>query len=1521
MNNNKGNFQKLKTGILRTSLWTLLTIVIIFFITTLALQHPYIQTKLVKEVASYLSKRLETPIELKYVNFRWFDTIFIKGLKVDDEFQNQMIYVDEVTLNFNLQSMLREKTTEIEAARLVNADINLLKEATAEDFNIDVLVRKIKRVTKSSDSVKKAFNIKKVQLMDSKFRMANHSKDSIFDRWDYNHFVLQNLYADIENLNIHYDTLAMQVHELQAIDSVTKFNIENLSTFFRFTENDMLLKEMKMLAGKSDIQNTMLFSFDDPSQLSYFNDSIDIEADIKKSFIFSGDLAHFAPSLEKYRDYYVLSGEFNGKVNKFDLNNFEFLFGNNSSLSGSLSIDGLPRFLESFIMLNLNDGQIDANDLRPYVRRELYTSIRNFGRTGMSGNFIGFPLDFVSYGTFDTQIGKITSDINLKVNENEALTTYNGSLSTTNFNLGRLLNREDKLQKIDMQGQVNGRGFTIETADFDLNANFSRLGFNGYDYRNIETNAHLAKELFNGKLNIDDPNLKFNADALVDLRENRNKIDIAARLDTARTLPLKFTEEDIFFSTQLDVDVTGLQLDSIWGDMNFSNLFFSLDDRSFFIDSLKIKSTRSDSLRQLSINNDKFNFSASGAYDYTTIIKDWRQLINEYKLNIVNDQELITDYYEKRRQDPQQNYFIDFAADFKDVNPIIQVFYPKFFLSKNTGFKGKMQNDSSSYIWLKTQFDTIKYDQYQFYRTDVLINTEKSRVNENVDSKINIFSEKQGINDNLVTENLGFGFTWNKKHIDFDFNLRQSGTSNLANIAGMMDFFEDSSRLHFKPSLIRILEEDWTIEEDNLITIIDKKFEFHNFEISNNLQGFKINGIANDSTDERLLVDIHNFDINTLSPILKRELSGTFDGIFYVSNLFRSPVIDSNINIDELKIKNFLVGDITGASFWNKQDKKIYLDLNVINTNRKIMDVNGFIEPENPDNQLFVFAKLDDANLNILEPFIDDYFSNIQGTTSGRFEITGKLKNPLIEGTSKLDNGQLLINYLNTTYAIAGDVVFEENNIVIDNVVLEDDEEHLAYLNGGIAHNGFSDFNLNILGSMTNFKVLNTSAKDNSLYYGVANVSGDISFLGSFKNMNIDANAITERGTRFYVPLSETTEIEQVEFIKFIRKGDPIESEDNKDGDLNDITLSGLKMDFDLEVTPDAYCEIIFDLKAGDIIRGRGNGKLKLQIDTKGDFNMFGDFDIREGGYNFTMYNVINKEFDILPESKITWTGDPYHAQLDIQAKYEQYASLAPLFNDTTYQSHPDIRRKYPAKVLLDLEGDLMSPTIDFDIDVVDYPSNILLEGASYSLEALVSAFNSRIQSDEQELKRQVFSLIILRRFSPENSFNVSGSFGNSVSEFISNQLSYWINQMDENLEIDVDLGSMDEEAFNTFQLRLSYTFLEGRLRVTRVGVHNDTQTQDNLASIAGDWTLEYLLTPDGKFRVKMYNRTNFNPINSSLDNSTNTTAGFSVMHTESFDDLMELFKKARDKELEKTSKVDDKKNRQKPDPEYSVVQ
>jgi hypothetical protein len=504
----------------------------------------------------------------------------------------------------------------------------------------------------------------------------------------------------------------------------------------------------------------------------------------------------------------------------------------------------------------------------------------------------------------------------------------------------------------------------------------------------------------------------------------------------------------------------------------------------------------------------------------------------------------------------------------------------------------------------------------------------------------------------------------------------------------------------------------------------------------------------------------------------------------------------------------------------------------------------------------------------------------------------------------------LVIDYLKAKYYVTGTLGFSPSQILFKDFILTDELKNKATLDGFLAHRNYNEFRINLDANFKTFQLLNTTPKDNSLFYGQAFGTGNLNMLGPLNNLKISATARSDKGTRIFIPLNGSLDnTTKKDFISFVNFADTAKLKKEKEKLKSKNEPTGITMEMNFDITPDAYAEMIFDIKSGDIIRGYGRGDLKLQIDTKGEFTMFGGYEFERGNYNFTLYDIINKEFTINKGSTITWFGDPYEAILAINASYKQLVSFAPTISSTdpAVTNSPQMRRKYPAEVLLKLDGAMMSPQINFDIIAKDLPNNVPMDQGKPPV-ALNQEFKQfRAKLDEQELKRQVFSLIMLRRFSPPDAFATGGgsTLYSSVSELLSNQLSYWLTQVDQNLEVNFDLGNFDQEAFNTFQLRLSYSFLNGRLRVTRDGVFNNQTNRSEMANMLGDWTVDYLLTPDGKFKVKMYNRTNINQL-SALTQQTAITTGVSLMNTQSFNNWRELLTSARNrrkKELEQKAK------------------
>ncbi len=1465
-----------------------------------ALQIPFFQTKAVNKLTEYVSEKIHFPISIGYVNMHWFDKLLLEDVVIMDHTGAEMIRVKELLVDFELASLLDKQNINIDEVTLTQADVRLVKNSPVNGLNINQFIKNLREWLASDKPAKKApvFTIDEISLINSKFSINDPTRDSIETGFDYYHFSLDDIQLRAENFLVVADTLEFDLRSLTTIDPATELSIQEMSTFYRLSKNEMQFLGLHLRANESIIKDTVILKYNNTEALSYFTDSVGFEANLEASVINSKDLALFAPYLGRFEEAYQITGKVNGKVGNFSVKDMALSFGENSKLVGNISFDGLPNFQETFIEGDLTNSSVSSPDIEQYVSEEIYAQARKLGIVNLSANFVGFPNDFVANGTFNTSIGNIISDINLKIDDSTKRSFYSGSLSTQNFNLGRLTGRPDLVQLINMRGNIEGSGFKLETAVFNLKATIARLGFKGYNYRNIVTDAKMAREFFEGKLSINDPNLKFSAEGNVDLRKDVNLINIQAKLDTALLEPLKLSEKEIAISSSLDLNIQGLEIDSLVGVAQFNNTYVNYEGRELSVDSLKIISLKENSERAFGLDSDFVKIDATGNFEYSEFYYDIIRLVKEYKLNFLNNENELRDYYANKRTKEYERYDLDFNIQLLDINKISNLFLPDLLVSPHTDIEGSFSGGYTSIMSVAGFVDTLAYKGFELYNSQFDINTSKVADSSSVLAMAYFFSENQKLQNLTQTKRLLFEGVWLNDHIDFRSNIVAEEEENYMSLNGDLEFLTNQTVISFNKSDFFAIGKQWDIDPQNKILIRNQEISFQNLKIFHGEQNITINGAISDSVDKKLTVEINNFDVSNLDPVLSYDFDGEINGYLEAQNLYNELLLESEMAISDFKIENFLVGDISGSSKWNNLQKQLDINYQINRLTRKIMELDGYVKPQAEEEQLNILATFDEANMNIAEPFIKEVFSDIKGVASGKFQISGKLNYPILTGEGEIKDGGFKLNYLNTTYTFGGKLLFDANEIGVRQLSLFDAYSNEAVLNGGVFHDGFKNFVIDLRANMANFQVMNTSRNNNDLYYGTAFVTGRLNILGGVNNLNFDARAITNKGTELFIPIESTSGVQQETFINFVDFSDSIYTS-TFENVTNQIDLKGINLDFDIEITPDAYTEIIFDLQAGDIIRGRGNGKINLLIDTNGDFNMFGNYEFVEGGYNFTLYNIINKEFSIHNGSTINWYGDPYEGILDIKASYQQMASLAPLLNVSEEDDlTAELKRRYPSEVILELDGALLSPEIGFDINITNYPENATIPGGGVSLGNAVDLFLSKISLDRQERERQVFSLIVLRQFSPENSFNTSGSFGSSVSELFSNQLSYWITQVDENLEIDVDLSGLDAEALNTFQLRLSYSFFDGRLRVTRDGSFTDVENETNALSVLGEWTVEYFLTSDGRFRAKVYNRNNYNHWVNQGDQGNRQTSfsgGVSLLHVASFDNLKELFKNVQE--------------------------
>ncbi|MDV3307685.1 MAG: translocation/assembly module TamB [Cyclobacteriaceae bacterium] len=1490
------NLQVINNRIQQILAYSLAGLLFLLITVFLILQMPPVQNAIVGRILRNFSNVSGFTSRIDNFRLLWFDRLELGGLSVTDPEGNQMLSAGSVLINFNLAELLNQRDINVDAIVLDSAEVLFSRiplSDTTSDLNINIFISELNKLSRGEGEGRNPrVNIGEAILANSIFTYTDPYRDSIARGFDYNHFTLNIEEGQIQNFLATGDTVQFDVRTLLLQDQKTGFPIHQLSTSFRISQSSMEFNGLYLKAGESFISDTVAFAYDSQRDLRDFINRVRIHARLDSTIIHPRDLAVFAPGTEAIGSPIRFSGVIDGRVRKFMVQDMDARI-NTTRLAGTLDLDGLPEISETFIILNLNNSYLNFDDLEWLFSNEAMQRLRPFGRIAMNGQFLGYPSDFVAHGAFSTPLGQIRSDINFKINEEDIdKSTYIGKLRMDNFDLGRYLGDTVLFQKVSLDGNLDGSGLTLETAAFSLNGTISSLGFKGYTYHNIVSDARFASQFFSGAMTINDPNLRFTAQGSVDLRENRNIIKVQATLDTAALRAINLSRRDIYLRSKLDVDIRGLELDSLVGVVDLHDFHINVDGEKMDLTNVHLFSEKEGRQRFVKLETTLFDALIEGDYQFSDLARDLDRLVHEMALNVRNQDADIRRYYAARRPTPP-SYRAAFDIDIKDVGPLSDLLSLDLALSKNTRVEGSFTSGYTTIFRAFSHVDTIDYRGHRFLNSEAELTVSKIADSTNVLALAFFNSAQQQFRSGLATENLVTEGVWDRRHIDFRVDAEQISRGNYMQLEGGIDFMVDSTRIKFHPSPIHILNRNWHIEPENEIVVRGREVDIRNLTVLNRDQFVRIDGRISEDSTQVLNLEVGKLDLSFLDLVTNKTFKGSLNAEVQLSNYYRSLSVENEIAIDSLTVNDFLVGDVRGNTLYDPDKRRFNMVLSVDRHDERIVALYGSYTPSNKQ-PLDLEANLDQANLRILQPFLQEILSDINGTVSGRFFITGTLRDPEIRGEGTVANGQIRVNYTQALYNFTGIVGLRPEEIYFRDIELTDVYRNKGKLTGKITHHNFYRMAVDLRATFSDFMVLNTTPRDNSLFYGQGFATGEVRFTGPVWNMTITSLARTEKNTRIFIPIGGTEVAEKQDFINFVSLEDTLVVNLDGKSHADPVTITGVNLELFLDVTPDAYCEIIFDIRSGDIIRGRGNGDLKLQLDTKGEFNMFGTIEFTEGAYNFTLYDIINKEFEIEAGSRITWSGDPYGASLDIDASYNQLASFAPLVADNTSTSSPELRRKYPVQVLLNLEGAMRAPDITFDIVAPELPQTVSV--ANMPLSFVFDTFKNKL--DEQELKRQVFSLIVLRKFQPLESFNTSGTLYNSVSELLSNQLSYWMSQVDENLEIDVDLGTMDQEAFNTFQLRLSYTFLNGRLRITRDGTFGNTEyngmyNQNNVASVAGDWTVDYYLTADGKFKVKMYNRTNYNQLSTSVNNQYFTT-GVSLQHVQSFNDFRDLIRIAR---------------------------
>ena len=1470
--------------------WLIFSTLLLFILVALSLQITSVQNWVIDRVTGYLNDNSTFTTEIGEIKLNWWDALELNGLSIRDDKDSLMIGAERAHVDFALLSLIPPGNPTIDFVRLEKAKVNLLTHHGDSSININRWVAEINELlgSKSSSTTETKLYISALELRQSEFSLINFNLEPVEQGVDYNHLRFAELSGNATDFRIEGSQIGIDLKMLSGVELGSGLQIRELKTLLTYDPKFLELDKLSIKTDKSHIKEYLRLDLVGPQGYSEFLDQVKITARMEETKIHVNDLHLFATAIPQIEDEIYLSGEIIGTVSDIKSDEFLIRVGEKTALFGSFYMDGLPEFEKTYLNISLKNSVISARDLAPYLPDELQATLNKFKLIRVDADFAGLPNRFTTNGTFKTGIGNLEGRVNFDQVKGKPSLVSN--VKVQNLDLGILADDSELLQKISLEGRVNLTGSTLKDMLLDLDARISQLGINGYTYSQINTDATYGLDLFRGNLTINDPNLKAQIRGYMNLKESVDSVQLVANLDTAFLDRVNLTEKPTFISGKLDINTKGRKLDDIQGIIRFNDVNIGYEDRFLELGGAYFQSLFAGGTRTLSLNSDYIVAAASGQFNLEQMSSDLQVLGSQYLAILLNESQPVADL----EKNFSESYSLDLNVKMVDINPIVQLFAPDFTISKNTVLEGAFyQTPENTVFNFFTSIDQLTYQKNTAKAINIDFNTSKIINSEDILASFYIYSKEQSVQDQINFTNFGFEAIWNQNLLDLKLSLDQDSTQSKARINAEAGFSSLATTLRFKPSELQVLDRLWQFDPQNLITVSNGEINIDNLRVINEEQYLEAEGKISPNPEDILFVNFQAVNVDILNTITPYQFAGIGKGNIQLSNLMDRAKISGNMTVEEMEINQFPVGQV--AARVELDDANLILSVvNEFNGAKKI-DINGIVGLEY--KTLDMEARLNDPNLVIFEPFLSKYITKLGGTVSGNLQIRGTTDSPEVIGTGRLNDAQFHVNYLGTDYRADGSILFQPTQISFRDLIIRDFYGKRATFTGGLNHRAFSNIYLDISSRLTDFQVLNTTARDNESFYGTAFATGTFSIRGSTSNLDINAKVVSNNNTRIFIPLTSSNEQYQEDFIQIINIQDTVRINALSE-DINRLDLENIRMNFELDVTPDAAIEIIIDPKTGESIQGRGRGLLTMNIDTQGNFSLSGNYEITEGKYNFSLYNIVKKDFSIEPGSRITWFGNPYEGIMSIKAIYEEDVSLQPLLANATNQENSQMRRRYPLKVKMNLEGELLSPDISFSFDFSEFPS-------SGDVQTTISAFQSRVAADEQEMNRQVFSVIMTKNFSPEGQFSGAANISTSLSNLLSSQLNTFLGQLDKNLEVNIDLATLDENTLENFQLSVAYTFLDGRLRVSRDGGFTDNQGNASAASIIGDWQAEYMLTEDGVYRLRIFNRNNYNTFTSLSLTQNLLTYGASVTQNVSFNSFSELFKKITGRKAAKMTQND----------------
>lgn len=1388
-------------------------------LTVIVFSIPAVQTWVATKVTTDLNETYGTNINIERLGLNWKGQVDIREVYIADHHNDTLIYSKELQTNIISFQNLIQGDLGFGNIVLDRAKLYIKTYKGEETDNLSIFAEKFETGQPSSSPFSLFGN--DITMTQSKVKIIDENlKDPEI-------FVLGQINIKANNLRINGPEVRVNVEQLSLV-AQRGLVIEDLQTDFSYTETNITLANLNLRTAESELIGAIDLDYSKNGMANFVNDVV-ITATLKDSEVSTNDLNTFYNEFGPGQEI-LLDAELQGTLNDFTATNLKLQTGT-TTIQGDYAFQNIVN-PEKGYAIRANQHYIATNyfDLKRFMPRVLgnvvpleLKELKNFNLSGNT-SIVGDEINTKS--TLQSGIGQAGLDGKIGNITNLDHAYYKGNVLLKDFDLGKIA-KTTSLGKMTGDLDINGRGFSKTTVNTEISGNISAFAFEGYNYKNITVSGNLKNPLFNGELSIDDPNLKLDFRGLIDASDQTNHLDFEADVEFAELNQLNLITRDSIsvFTGKVVVEMDGRTIDDVTGTINFSETFYQNERDYYYFDDFTVTSSFNDAVRTIEINSpDILNGKISGEF----LIEDIPDLFQNGIASIY------TNYIPR---EVTTNQYIDY--EFVVYNKIVDVFVPQLKLGDNTRVKGSVSSDESKFELDFRSPEILLFNNY-IGKLNIQVDNDNPLYNTYIHAD-SVYTGFYDVRDlNVINKTLNdtmyvrSEFAGGPKKEDL-FNLSLYHTINPSG----------KSVIGVKKSDITYKGNVWYLNENNNRlnkVVFDDNFRevrIDSLVLSHNDELIQMAGTLRDSTYKDVKVRFKDVNIGNISPEidslrLKGNMNGKFD--FLQQNGAYYP--NSSVTIDGVEINEIPFGDLILNIDGNEDLTKYHINTSLTNNEVKSINAVGEIDvsPKNPQIQLNV--DLNQFNMQAFSPFGADIITDIRGLVTGNAKISGSYKSPDILGRFTLENGGLKIPYLNTDFNIetGAQIIVAKNKFEIDGTEITDTKYGTkGMLYGSASHHNFGNWEMDLhIEAPERLLVLDTPPEEDALYYGTAFISGRADIVGPIDELVIDVDATTQRGTTFKIPISDTESIGDDSFVHFLS---PKEKEARINGEtiINEDT-KGLSLNFELDINKNAEVEVVVDQENNSTLKGRGAGILLIEINTNGKFQMYGDFQVFEGEYDFRYGGIIQRNIGVVPGGNITWDGAPEKANLNLSAVYKTQA------NPSVLLDNPSVNTKIPVEVYVGLDGELAQPELSFNIDFPRVSST------------LKSELQYKLQNQEQ-MQNQALFLLASNSF-VSDTYAGSNAFAGTVADRVSGLVNNLFADQDGKFSFGFDYSIGNRTPNQETADRLGVTFatniseriiINGKVGVPVGGV--------NETAVAGDVEVQWLINEDGSLRMKFFNR------------------------------------------------------------------